>query len=139
MNVPPHIWLIGIHQTRRKMPKSKQPDTSLPTFWEQITTMNRLLRLLVVVIFSMTTVLATSPLIDTLYLQLFFTPETRILPSLISMGFGLMMYMWGWIYLVGSSGQPIMISRGLKWYVYIGILTIIIVLLWMTSLLVASL
>lgn len=121
------------------MPKPKQSDTSVPTFWEQITSMNRLLRLLMVVIFSMTTVLATSPLIDTLYLQLFFTPETRILPSLISMGFGLMMYMWGWIYLVGSSGQPIMISRGLKWYVYIGILTIIIVLLWMTSLLVASL
>lgn len=121
------------------MPKSKQPNPPLQTFWDQITTMNRLLRLLVVVIFAMMTVLATSPLIDSLYLQLFFTPETRILPSLISMGAGLIMYVWGWIYLVGSSGQPIMISRGLKWYIYIGLLTIGIVLLWMTSLLIASL
>jgi hypothetical protein len=120
------------------MPKQTQPSAR-PTFWEQITNMNRLLRLLVVAIFAISTTLAVSPLVDSIYLQYFFTPETRILPSLIAMGAGLIMYAFGWLYLVGSSGQPILISRGLKWYVYIGLLMIGIILLWMTSLLLASL
>ncbi|MCU0481147.1 MAG: hypothetical protein MUE54_08040 [Anaerolineae bacterium] len=110
-----------------------------PTFWEQVASMNRLLRLLLVAIFAISTTLAFSPLIDSIYLQYFFTPETRILPSLIAMGLGLVMYAFGWFYLVGSFGQPILITRGLKWVVYIGILTIVIILLWMTSLLMTSL
>lgn len=118
----------------------RQTDSSArPTFWEQITSMNRLLRLLLVAIFAISTTLATSPLIDSIYLQYFFTPESRILPSLIAMGLGLAMYAFGWLYLVGSSGQPILITRGLKWVVYLGVLTIGIILLWMTSLLLASL
>lgn len=118
----------------------KQTDSSSrPTFWEQITSMNRLLRLLLAFIFAISTTLAVSPLIDTIYLQYFFTPETRILPSLIAMGLGLVMYAFGWFYLVGSSGQPIMMTRGLKWVIYIGILTIGIIFLWMTGLLLTSL
>lgn len=109
------------------------------TFWEQITSMNRLLRLLLVAIVAVITTLAISPLIDAVYLQFFFTPETRIVPSLLAMGIGVAMYIMGWLYLVGSAGQVMTITRGLKWYIYISFLMIIIVLLWMTSLLLASL
>lgn len=118
------------------MPKK---DAKQPTFWEQITSMNRLLRLLVVTIFAISTTLAISPLIDGIYLQYFFSPETRIIPSLVAMIGGVSMYIMGWIYLVGSAKQVIRVTRGLKWYVYIGIGTIIIILLWMTSLLLVSL
>lgn len=109
------------------------------TFWEQITRMNRLLRLLFVAIIAVITTLAVSPTIDAIYLQSFFTPETRLIPSLLAMGVGVTMYVIGWFYLVGSAGQVITITRGLKWYIYISLLMIIIVLLWMTSLLLASL
>ncbi|MCL4255956.1 MAG: hypothetical protein KJ043_19520 [Anaerolineae bacterium] len=119
------------------MPNSK--PQSAPTFWEQITHMNRLLRLLLVAIIAIITTLAVSPAIDAIYLQFFFTPETRIIPSLLAMSAGVTMYVIGWLYLVGSAGQVITITRGLKWYIYISFLMIIIVLLWMTSLLLASL
>ncbi|PJF29426.1 MAG: hypothetical protein CUN52_08440 [Phototrophicales bacterium] len=118
------------------MPKK---DAKQPTFWEQITSMNRLLRLFVVTIFAISTTLAISPLIDSIYLQYFFSPETRIIPSLIAMIGGVCMYIVGWIYLVGSARQIILVTRGLKWYMYIGIGTIIIILLWMTGLLLVSL
>ena len=109
------------------------------TFWEQITTMSRIIRLLVVAIFAISTTLAISPTIDAIYIQYFFTEATRILPSLIAMSGGLVMYVVGWMYLVGSLGQPVTVTRGLKLYFYMGLFTIIIVLLWVTSLLLASL
>lgn len=115
-----------------------KPQSPL-TFWEQITNMNRLLRLLFVAIIAIITTLAVSPTIDAIYLQSFFTPETRLLPSLLAMGAGVTMYIVGWFYLVGSAGQLMTITRGLKWYIYISLLMILIVLLWMTSLLLASL
>ncbi len=119
------------------MPKSKTQSSQ--TFWEQITHMNRLLRLLLVAIIAIITTLAVSPLIDAIYLQFFFTPETRILPSLLAMGVGVTMYMVGWIYLVGSVGEDVPITRGLKGYIYMSLFMLVIVLVWMTSLLLASL
>jgi hypothetical protein len=118
---------------------NKQKNSARASFWEQVTTMNRGIRLFVVVIFAISATLAVSPLVDAIYLQFFFTPETRILPSLIAMGAGLAIYAFGWIYLVGSAGEVIAITTGLKIYFYVGLFTIIIVVIWMTSLLLASL
>lgn len=119
------------------MSKLKSPSSA--TFWEQITQINRLWRLLLVAMIAIITTLAVSPLIDAIYLQFFFTPETRIVPSLIAMGVGTVMYILGWFYLVGSAGQTMYVTRGLKWYIYASFLMVIIVVLWMIGLLLASL
>lgn len=67
----------------------------------------RLARILIVAGFGLATTAALFPLIDRIYLTNFFSEQTTVVPSLVSAGAGIIMYVAGWILLVGTrSSQP---------------------------------
>jgi hypothetical protein len=87
----------------------------------------RYTRLAIVLLFSLAVTFAVSPLVDYWYLSYIYTPETRILPSLISSGAGITMFFFGWWLLVGTSGEVPAIRRGVIWYLVLGIAAVTIV------------
>lgn len=65
----------------------------------------RLVRIMLASAFAMAVLIALFPLIDELYVRYFFNPDTVMLPSLVGVGVAGMMYIWGWILLVGTVGD----------------------------------
>ena len=78
---------------------SSQPQSRLVGF---IVRWPRLVRILTVALFALAVTLALSPLVDYIYDRYFFSMETRVVPSLVSSGFGLVMYLLGWWLMVGT-------------------------------------
>jgi hypothetical protein len=74
--------------------------------------------------------IAIFPLVDMVYLQFFFTLETRIVPSLVSSMIGLGMYLWGWWLLVGVAGdspqEQVQARPQLVNYFFIGLLALLV-------------
>jgi hypothetical protein len=62
-------------------------------------------RILLAGIFAISLTAVLFPLVDYIYIMYFLTPETRIIPALISPGAGLLMYMAGWVLIVGTVGD----------------------------------
>lgn len=76
------------------------------TVWvRRILGWSRLVRIILVTVFSLVATAAVFPLVDSVYLANFFSDETRILPSFIAVGIGIIMYVVGWWFLVGTRGE----------------------------------
>lgn len=86
----------------------------------------RLVRILLVAMSSLSVVLAIFALVDRIYIQYLLTPETVILPSFVSVGLGLGMYVWGWILLVGQRGKRLPPAKWLGLYLLISVFCIVI-------------
>lgn len=84
-------------------------------------------RLAAVCLFSLAVTFAISPLVDYLYLSYMYAPESRLLPSLVSSGAGVIMFFFGWWLVVGSSGDIPRVRRGIIWYLLIGSAAVILV------------
>jgi hypothetical protein len=101
--------------------------------WQQVTAsvlnIPRIGRMALVGVFGLAVTLALSPLIDDVYLRFLFDPSTRVLPSLVSVGFGLVMYALGWIWLIGTVGDRPPVRRAALAYVLIGILAVLVVVM----------
>lgn len=86
-------------------------------------------RILIVAIISLATTLAVFPQVDSIYIQYFFNENTRILPSYISAGIGMIMYLFGWFLLVGSTAykphEQVSSSPALLWYIGLGVLALV--------------
>jgi hypothetical protein len=91
----------------------------------------RVVRILIVGIFAVSVTLGLFQFVDFIYLRLFFTMETRIIPSLVSASFGLAMYLLGWMCFVGTAGEKPPVRRAVLWYFGTGIFAVFLVLLWM--------
>lgn len=113
---------------RRRVRAAQRRDERPPrkTLLERIVRLPRLARIVLVAFIALMVVLAVFPLIDRLYVALFFSPTTLILPSLVATGVGLVMYVIGWLLLVGTVGTQPIIQRGLRWYLGIGGIAIMI-------------
>ena len=90
---------------------------------------SRLLRIVVISIFSIGVTAAVFPLVDVIYIGRFFDENTRILPSFISVGVGIIMYGLGWWLLVGIRGEKRPERIGVLIYVLTGILVLLFVLI----------
>jgi hypothetical protein len=88
----------------------------------------RLLRMLLVGIFALAVTLSLSPLVDLIYSEYFFSMDTVIVPSLVSAGFGLIMYALGWWLLVGTVGERPIARIALLWYCGTGVLALLVVI-----------
>jgi hypothetical protein len=88
----------------------------------------RFVRIIIAGIFALATTLALSPLVDYIYLSYLFTEESRLLPSLVSAGAGLGMYLVGWWLLVGGVDQVPPARRVLLLYVMVGVLIVCLVI-----------
>lgn len=89
----------------------------------------RAARIVIVGLFALAITFTVSPVVDILYLSYFYTEETRVLPSLVSAGLGLLFYMVGWTLIVGTIGDDPPARIGVLWYFGLGIATILLALM----------
>lgn len=88
----------------------------------------RFVRIVIVFIFALAATLALSPLVDFVYLTYMFTAESRLLPSLVSAGVGLAMYLIGWWLFVGGVDELPPARRAVLLYVMVGILIVCLII-----------
>jgi hypothetical protein len=92
-----------------------------------ILSLPRLARILIAIMFALCVTLALSPLIDLIYTEFFFDPQTVLVPSLVSASFGLGMYVLGWRFLIGTVGEKPDARLFVLWYVVLGLMAIAVV------------
>ncbi|MGB1285725.1 MAG: hypothetical protein ACPG7F_04245 [Aggregatilineales bacterium] len=73
---------------------------NLALFSQSILGLPRLTRIFIVMIFSVAITMLIFAPVDNIYLQNFFDESTLMLPSLVSVAGGLLMYMAGWILII---------------------------------------
>jgi hypothetical protein len=111
----------------KQVPRRKPlpPSKNLP-FWDywvqRILGLPRLWRLVFVVLSSLALVAVIFPAVDYIYLERFFSVDTRILPSLVSAVAMLLMYGGGYILLVGWRGEVPRARRIILAYALLGFL-----------------
>ena len=84
----------------------------------------RLLRIVIISIFALALTAVVFPAVDFAYMEHFFSENTKILPSFVSTGVGIIMYGVGWWLLVGMRGEQRPERIGVFFYVLAGILII---------------
>jgi hypothetical protein len=89
----------------------------------------RALRMILVIAFALTVTIAFSPLVDNLYLSFFYTPATTVLPSIVSVALGLVMYVAGWRIIVGTVGETPAAQWAVLWYFGIGLLAVVLIII----------
>lgn len=100
----------------------------MTTIAQRITTLPRLARILLVAFSALSVTAVLFPLVDSLYLQAIYNPNTIMLPSLVSVGCGLLMYVLGWRWFVGTVGEELHTHQAAVWYLVIVIITLLILL-----------
>ena len=93
----------------------------------QILGLPRIVRIGLVMAYSVGLTLLLMPLIDNLYLTYFFASETVLVPALLAAGAGVVMYMIGWRLMIGYVGE-LPPERPVIWmYVFLGSLILLLV------------
>jgi len=111
-------------------PKLKKAElTPINRVIDWILSLPRLARILIAVLFALCVTLALSPMIDMIYMDYFFNPQTVIIPSLVSSAFGLGMYILGWRFLVGTVGEKPEIRLFVLWYIALGLMAVAVVVI----------
>ncbi len=88
----------------------------------------RLVRILIVAFFAFMIVTALFPLVDSIYLDYFFSPDTTILPALFTVTMGSVVYIWGWYIYIGTVGTTPPAKRIILWYFVLGLIATILVI-----------
>jgi len=89
-------------------------------FLEFVVRLPRLVRILIVAFFALMVVTAVFPLVDHLYIRFFFTAESVMAPSFITMAIGGLFYIWGWFVYVGTVGINPSAQKAILWYFVVG-------------------
>lgn len=89
---------------------------------------SRSARIITISMFGVAVTAAVFPLIDLVYVERFFNPDMRVLPSFISVGLGMTMYIVGWVLLVGTRGEKPPERIGVIIYMLVGVLIVLFVL-----------
>lgn len=89
---------------------------------------SRRARIITISMFGVAVTAAVFPLIDLVYVERFFNPDMRVLPSFISVGLGMTMYIVGWVLLVGTRGEKPPERIGVIIYMLVGVLIVLFVL-----------
>lgn len=100
------------------------------TLWiRRILGWSRPVRIVIATIFALATTTAVFPIVDSVYLANFFSDETRILPSFVAVGVGIIMYVVGWWLVVGTRGDLPPERIAVVIYFFCGVVVTIFVLL----------
>jgi hypothetical protein len=111
--------------------KSRLGDYNMPIWLEFVRwclRLPRLARIVAAAVFALAVTLVVSPMVDYLYLRYFYTDETRVLPSLVTAAFGILVYFLGWWLLVGTAGEPRPARPAVLVYVTLGIIALCLVI-----------
>jgi hypothetical protein len=94
---------------------------------ERLANAPRVQRIILVATIALAVVLAIFALVDRIYINLFYTPDTVIAPSYVSVLVGAVMYVWGWMLFVGTRDHTPRPSGWWLWaYVLIAISALMI-------------
>jgi hypothetical protein len=123
------------HPTGKSL-KQARIDRTLPVervpyatyLMRKILNWSRLARIVTISIFGIALTAAVFPLVDIIYIDRFFNPDTRILPSFISAALGIIMYIVGWFLIVGTRGEKPPERIGVIIYTLVGTVIILFVL-----------
>lgn len=110
-------------------PRPIRPTLKLQPLASWIVTRPRLHRILLVALFSLAVVLLAFPVVDNVYINLFFSEATRILPSLVAAGLGALMYIVGWRLIIGTRGETPAVHPLVLVYCLFGVIVIILVVI----------
>lgn len=110
-----------------KLERKKAEMSLVERMIDSILSLPRLVRIIIAALFALCVTLALSPMIDMIYMELFFNPQTVIAPSLVSAAFGLAMYVLGWRFLVGTVGEKPEVRLFVLWYIVLGLIAIAVV------------
>lgn len=87
---------------------------------ERLLSLPRLARIGLAGVFALALTLLLIPVIDGIYLQYFYSPDTRDVAAYVGASIGVVMYLLGWRLIVGSAGESPSVSRAVVWYVSFG-------------------
>jgi hypothetical protein len=88
----------------------------------------RLTRIVLSAVFALAVTLAITPIVDRIYLDNFYSPDTRIIPALITTIIGLAYYVFGWRTIIGYVGETPPARREVFWYFIVGTVACLIVI-----------
>lgn len=94
----------------------------------QILDLPRLMRISLVLIYSLSFTLLLFPLVDSLYLTYFYTPDTVNIPALLSAVAGILMYLLGWRLMVGYAGERPPERMAVVGYLLLGTIILLMVI-----------
>lgn len=95
-----------------------------------LTGLPRIIRIFIAGVFALAVTTSLSPVVDEIYLRYLFTPETTLIPSLVSGGLGLAMYVVGWWLYIGSVQEKPHAQNAILWYFVMGLSAVLIVFIW---------
>jgi hypothetical protein len=111
-------------------PQRTRLDVWAEAVAQRVVRLPRLMRVGLSALFALMVTLAVRPLIDLVYIDNFFNPDTIMLPALIATAIGVIIYGLGWRWLVGLVGETPTASRAVFWYMLVGFAS----LLWVIGL-----
>ncbi len=114
---------------KRQSRKSGSADPSRIRGVNWLLTLPRSVKIVLNGGFALSVTLALFPVVDEIYIRLFFNENTVIAPALVSVSFGLVMYLAGWMLIVGTVGEHPPARLAVLWYCGIGILAVFVVIL----------
>jgi hypothetical protein len=88
----------------------------------------RLGRIVLAAVFAIALTLVLTPIIDLAYLRFLYSPQTVMLPALVSVGFGLLMYTLGWWLVVSGADDGSPMYGAITWYALLGVATVVLAL-----------
>jgi hypothetical protein len=95
---------------------------------QRLVDLPRLVRVLIVAFFAVMATLALMPLVDHIYIRFFYTAETVMVPSLVTVALASIMYIGGWWIYIGTVHTTPPARRRVLWYFAVGIAVTIIVI-----------
>jgi hypothetical protein len=110
--------------------KQNKPNASLASSLVlSLLGLPRLLRMFIIGVFALAVTLVMSPIVDRLYLTYFFSMETRLLPSLVTVAFGAIMYAVGWWLVIAPDPDEPSAGGLVLWYVALGMLALFLTII----------
>ena len=81
----------------------------------------RIARIVIVSVFAVGVTILVFPLVDRIYIENFFNADTVSVPALVSAGIGLVVYIIGWLLLIGTAGDRPPARQALAVYILAGV------------------
>lgn len=99
----------------------------------------RVVRIILIVLPALAATVIFVPVIDSIYLRYFYSDESRMLPSIITAGIALTVYLIGWVLVVGTTGETPEERRSVSLYMSFSLLLMAIASVYLAVLMLGGL
>ncbi|HEX2622974.1 MAG TPA: hypothetical protein VHL11_22595 [Phototrophicaceae bacterium] len=128
----------SVSSASRVVDQENDSESTLDSTLVSILRLPRVVRMVIIALPALAATIIFTPVVDSIYLQFFYTPETKIAPSLITSVVALLVYAIGWVLVVGTAGEKPQERQAIKWYALASIFLIVFAAIWFGYLLIDS-